>query len=237
MPLLQFPTPLLFPFLCVLSDHIPFCHSVPWDSLPLHVLCPRSHCQVCVTRPPPSTATGYTFVERRWRCVKHYLFCCNASPPDCPDPTDLWLDLLDLLSGDAVAAARVRALHVDSSNPADVRRFCMPWLLDPPCFLSAFPCSFCAAICSVIACYVVVVGATVADINTAAYAAVPAGHQNVCLLLVWYTVAWAISRCRLRPVLPGVAPRPSVPSGVLRPKPPWGKAWSSSCLFFCGKMP
>jgi hypothetical protein len=34
---------------------------------------------------------------------------------------------LDLLSGDAVAAAHVRrALHADSFNPAAVRRFCMP---------------------------------------------------------------------------------------------------------------
>jgi hypothetical protein len=53
---------------------------------------------------------------------------------------------------------------------------------------------------------------------------------NVCLLLVWYTVAWALSRCRPRPVLPGVAP-PSAPSGVLRPKPLRGKAWSPSCFF------
>jgi hypothetical protein len=47
------------------------------------------------------------------------------------------------MSGDTVAAARVRqALHVDSFNPADVRRFCMPWLLEPFCFLSAFPALF-----------------------------------------------------------------------------------------------
>jgi hypothetical protein len=172
MPLLQFPTPLLFPFFCVLSGHLPFCHSVPWDSLPLHGLCPRSHCQVCVTRPPLNTAVGYTFVERRWRCVQHFLFRCRDSPPDCPDPTDLWLDFLDLLSGDAVAAARVRqALHVDSFGPADARRFCMPWLLDPLCFLSASPRSFCAAVCSVLACYVLLVGASVAD------AALPAGER------------------------------------------------------------
>jgi hypothetical protein len=109
-------------------------------------------------------------VERRWRCVQHFLFSCKASPPACPDPTDLWLDLLDLLSGDAVAVARVRqALHVDSFNPADVRRFCMPWLLDPFCFLPACSRSLCAAVCSVLACYVRLVGASVAD------AAVPDG--------------------------------------------------------------
>jgi hypothetical protein len=77
-------------------------------------------------------------MERRWRCVQHFLFSCMVSPPPCPDPTDLWLDLLDRLSGDTVVVARVRqALHVDSFNLAEVRRFCMPWLLDPFCFLSA----------------------------------------------------------------------------------------------------
>jgi hypothetical protein len=87
-------------------------------------------------------------------------------------PKDLWLDLLDLLYGDTVAAARVRqALHVDSFSPTDVRRFCMPWLLDPFCFLSPFPRSVCAAVCSVLACYVFLVGTSVAD------AAVPAGER------------------------------------------------------------
>jgi hypothetical protein len=162
----------VYPFLCVLTGHLPFCHSVPWDSLPLHGLCPRSNCQVCITREPPHTAGGYTFVERRWRCVQHFLFSYKAAPPDCPDPTDLWLDLLDLLSGDTVAAARVRqALHVDSFNPADVRWFCMPWLLDPFCFLSAFARSACVAVCSILACHVFLVGASVAD------AAVPAGER------------------------------------------------------------
>jgi hypothetical protein len=120
VPLLQFPAPLVYPLLCVLFGHLPFCYSVPWDSLPLHGLCPCSNCQVCITRPPPHPAGGYTIVERRWRCVQHFLFSCKASPLDCPDPADSWLDLLDLLSGDTVAAARVRqALHVDSFNPVD----------------------------------------------------------------------------------------------------------------------
>jgi hypothetical protein len=80
MPLLQFPAPLVYSFLCVLSGHLPFCHSVPWDSLPLHGLCPHSNCQVCITRPPPKTAGGYTFVERHCRCVQHLLFSYKASP-------------------------------------------------------------------------------------------------------------------------------------------------------------
>jgi hypothetical protein len=125
-------------------------------------------CQVCVTR--PDTAGGNTCVERCWRCVQHFLFSCKDSPPACPDPTNLWLDLLDLLSCDAVAVLHVRqALHVDSFDPADVRGFCMPWLLDPFCFLSACPRSVSVAVSSILASYVLLVGASVAD------AAVPAG--------------------------------------------------------------
>jgi hypothetical protein len=33
LPLLQFPAPLVYPFLCVLSGYLPFCPSVPCDSL------------------------------------------------------------------------------------------------------------------------------------------------------------------------------------------------------------
>jgi hypothetical protein len=55
---------------------------------------------------------------------------------------------------------------------------------------------------------------------------------NVCLLLVWCIVACALSRCRPGLVLLGVAPHLSAPSGVPRPKPLWGKAWSPICFFF-----
>jgi hypothetical protein len=55
---------------------------------------------------------------------------------------------------------------------------------------------------------------------------------NACLPLVWCAVACALSRCRPLPVLPGVAHPPSAPSGVPRPKPLWGKAWSPICFFF-----
>jgi hypothetical protein len=139
----------------------------------------RFNCQICITRPPPGTAGRCTFVERRWRCVQHFLFSCKASPPECPDPTDLWLDLLDLLSGDSVAAAHVRLdLHVDSFDPADVHRFCMPWRLDPFCFLSACPRPVSVTVCSILACYVLLVGASVAD------AAVPAGERMFAAGLV-----------------------------------------------------
>jgi hypothetical protein len=55
---------------------------------------------------------------------------------------------------------------------------------------------------------------------------------NMCLLLVWCTVACAPSHCLPLPVLPGVALPPSAPSGVPRPKPFWGKAWSPICFSF-----
>jgi hypothetical protein len=109
-------------------------------------------------------------------------------------------------------------------NPAGVRRFCMPWLLDPFCFLFACPRSGCAAECSVLACYVLLVGASVAD------AAVPAGERVLAAGLV-HLVACALSRCRPRLVLPGVAPPPSAPSEAPRPKPSWGKAWSPIRFF------
>jgi hypothetical protein len=110
-------------------------------------------------------------VERRGRCVQHFLFSCKASQADCPDPTDSWLDFLDLLSGDAVAAAHVRrAMHADSVDPADVRRGCMPWLLAPFCFLSAYPRPVPVAVCPILACYVLFL-ASLAD------AAVPAGER------------------------------------------------------------
>jgi hypothetical protein len=77
LSLLQYPAAVVYPFLCVLSGKLLFCHSVPWDSLQLHRLCPRSCCQVCITRPPLSTAGGYTFLESRWRYVQH----CSVAKP------------------------------------------------------------------------------------------------------------------------------------------------------------
>jgi hypothetical protein len=54
----------------------------------------------------------------------------------------------------------------------------MPWLLDPFCFMSACPCCICVAVCSVIASYVLLVGASVAD------AAVPVGDPPFAAGLV-----------------------------------------------------
>jgi hypothetical protein len=93
--------------------------------------------------------------ECRWRCVQHFLFSCKAFSPGCPDSNCLWLDLLDLLSRDTMAAAReCQALRVHSFDAATVNRFCPPWVLEPLCFLSARHWSICAAACSVLAAYV-----------------------------------------------------------------------------------
>jgi hypothetical protein len=122
----------------------------------------------CDTRVRPAASLCWTsvctLVDCGWRCVQHFRFSCKASQTGCPDPTDLWLDLLDPLSCDAVAAARVRqALHVDSFDPAAVHHFCLTWLLDPFCILSAGPCSVGAVVCSILARYVLLVGVPVAD--------------------------------------------------------------------------
>jgi hypothetical protein len=41
LPILHSGADVVFPFLCVLSGKFPFCHSVTWDSVPVHGLCPR----------------------------------------------------------------------------------------------------------------------------------------------------------------------------------------------------
>jgi hypothetical protein len=179
LPLLHSGAAVVFPFLCVLSGKLPYCHSVDWDSVPVHGLCPRPNCEVPITVPPPGTAGGYTLIERRWRCVQHYLFSCKASPRDCPDPTDLWADLWDLLPHDSPARERVcQALHVDSFDADSVRAHCMPWLLDPFSFLQGCSRSRQYAVCSVLAAFVLLVGASVAD------DAVPAGSCTFAAGLV-----------------------------------------------------
>jgi hypothetical protein len=102
-------------------------------------------------------------IERHWRCVQHYLFSCKASPCGSPDPTDLRVDLWNLLLHDSPARERVRlALHVGSFDADAVLAHCMPWLLDPfsllqKCFRSR------VMLFSVIAAFLLLVGASVAD--------------------------------------------------------------------------
>jgi hypothetical protein len=140
LPLLHSGTAVVFPFLCVLSGKLPFCQSVDCDSVPMHGLCLLPNCEVPITMTPPGTAGGYRLIGRRWRCVQHYLFSCKAAPRGCPDPTDLWVDLWDLLLTEAPAREHVcLALHVDSFDADAVRACCMPWLLDPFSFLQGSP--------------------------------------------------------------------------------------------------
>jgi hypothetical protein len=163
-PLLHSGADVVFPFLCVLSGKLPYCHSVDEDSVPVHGLCPRPNCEVPITVPPPGTAGRDTSIERRWRCVQHYLLSCTASPCGCSDPTDHWADLWDLLPHAPPAREHVRlALHVDSFDADSVRALCMPWLLDPFSFLQGCSRSWRDAVCSVIAAFLLLVGASVAD--------------------------------------------------------------------------
>jgi hypothetical protein len=55
------------------------------------------------------------------------------------------------------------ALYVDSFDVDSVFAHCMPWLLDPCFFLQGCSHSRRDAVCSVIAAYVLLVGASVAD--------------------------------------------------------------------------
>jgi hypothetical protein len=108
------------------------------------------------------------------------------------------------------------ALHVDSFDADSVRAHCMLWLLDPFSFLQGCSRSRRDAVCSVIASFVLLVGASVAD------DAVPAG---LCVLLRGSCVAlYLLSRCRLCLVLLGVVPFRSAPLRVLRPMPRRGRA-------------
>jgi hypothetical protein len=137
-------------------------------------------------------------VERRWCCVQHFPFSCKACPPDCPDPTDLWLDFLIRLSANAVAAARVhQAMHVDSFDPADVpcscHGFCIP---SASCQLvhAMFP-LLCARFLPAMSFWL----GPLLLLRQCLLV-------NVCLLMVTCT-------CALRPVLLGVAPPSFRPFG------------------------
>jgi hypothetical protein len=112
--------------------------------------------------------------------------------------TDLGLGVLELLSCGAVALARVRqALHVDSFDPVDVLHFRMT-------FLSACPSSvlLCARFLSATPFWLELLLLMRPRLLVAA-----------SLLLAWCVVACALSHCRPRPVLLGVPPPPSGPSG------------------------
>jgi hypothetical protein len=57
-PLLHSGAAVVFPYLCVLSGTLPYCHSVDWDCVPVHGLCPRKNCKVPITMHPLGMAEG-----------------------------------------------------------------------------------------------------------------------------------------------------------------------------------
>jgi hypothetical protein len=169
---------LVFPFLCVLKGKLPYYNSVDWNPVPVHGLCPRPNCGAH-HRALAWQRWGHTLIERRWHCVQHYLFSCKASPRGCPDPTDRWVDLWDLLPHELPARESVRlALHVGSFDANSFRALCMPWLLDPFSFLQGCCRSRRNAVCFSIVAFVLLVGASVGD------DAVPAGSCVVAPGLV-----------------------------------------------------
>jgi hypothetical protein len=115
------------------------------------------------------------------------------------------------------------ALHMESFEAESVCAHCMPWLLDSFSFLQGCSRSWRDAVCSVLAAFVPLVGATVAD------GAVPAGSG--VLLGGLCGVLCLLPRGRLCLVSLCVAPYRYALLVVLRPKPRWGRAWSPMGFF------
>jgi hypothetical protein len=72
-------------------------------------------------------------------------------------------------------------LHVDSFDPAAVRRFRLTWLLDPFCLLPAYSRTVCVVVCSVLATYDLLDGASVADAAVTVFDSLFAGLVRCCL--------------------------------------------------------
>jgi hypothetical protein len=115
------------------------------------------------------------------------------------------------------------ALHVNLFDMDAVRTHCVRWLLDPFLFLQGCPGSLGAALCSVLAAYVLLVGVSVAD------DAVPAGAR---------VFAFGLVHCSLCPLaLPpasrvaGRCPPPCRLAGGAETETPAGEALSSSSCF------
>jgi hypothetical protein len=167
----------------------------------------------------------------RWRCVQHYLFRCKASPLGCPDPTDLWADLSDILPPEAPARSPVRlGLHMSSFGVHVVRAHCVAWLLDPFLFLQGCPRSLCVAVCSVLPAHVLLVGASVSDDAVPAGARVFASalvHRSLCplaLLPACYPTA-CVS-------VAGRCPPPFRPAGGAEAEAPSGSGMVPKLFFF-----
>jgi hypothetical protein len=96
--------------------------------------------------------------------IKHYLFSCRASTPGCPDPVHLWATC-----GTSCRLprqlARMCAWHFMSIPLMWTLFACIVCpALDPSSFLQGCPCSRRDAVCSVLAAFVLLVGASVAAV-------------------------------------------------------------------------
>jgi hypothetical protein len=206
-------TLLLFSLSCV-SSLANYLTATLWiGTLSQFIACVRGQTVRSLSQCPRPTG-GYTLIERRWRCAQHYLFSCKASPCGCPDPTDLWEGLCDLLPDDAPARERMRlVLRVDSFDEDVVRARCMPWLLVPFSFLQGCYSSRRDAVCSVLAAFVFLVGASVAD------DAVPVGS---CVLACGF-VHCSLSALALPPAscVAGRCPLSFRPARGAEAKAPW----------------
>ena len=175
LQVLNYTPGIVFPFMCVRSAKLPFCHFVSWDNLHVHGLCHREKCEVDICLPPAGTSGVFKPIERQWRCVQHFLFSCKASPIGCPDPNDLWMDILQTLPSHAHARAAVhKSVHANPFCHKTVREVCVPWVLDPGAFLSDCPASVRAQVFSLVAAYILLIGAFVGkDVVSPAQSAPP----------------------------------------------------------------
>jgi hypothetical protein len=151
-------------------------------------------------RPPSRTAGGYTVVERCRRCVQHFLFSCKASPLIacilliCGSIS--WISCLVMLSR-LRGCARHCMLTLLTLQMSAAFACRGPWILS-----ASFP-LVPAAVCAILARYVLLIGASVADVAVCLL-------MNACLLLVWCTqllvpslVATLVPCCQaLPPFLP-----------------------------------
>jgi hypothetical protein len=93
-------------------------------------------CKWCSVLIWSSASGGNTLLERRWRCVQHFLFSCKASPLGCPDPYDLWGFPCPLRQWLAQTSFWRRTWNPSIRIPFS---HCMPWVLDHFCVLQCTP--------------------------------------------------------------------------------------------------
>ena len=160
--LLHAPDAVVYPLLTVRSARLPCTATVRWDDCFRDGVCPRAECAFDVD----GSVGACTAVERRWRCVQHVLFSCSHAPGSCPRPAHLWDDLMTLLPEESPARAKLHAAHsCDKHDMAAVRDHCVPWVLDPALVLKKEPAKVRLNAASVVAAYLMAVGASLSNIQ------------------------------------------------------------------------